>query len=150
MNITLKNLPEAVYRVVKEEARQQGRSINAQIIRALETEVPEIERRRRLSEGWKELDRFAASLPLVDDSTPLIRRDRYRLSNAERAGVGMQCCRKMGITRNGPRTKGRRFPMHGIFRHVTFSDPSALRETLNSASPPHPHKCSATHPANTP
>jgi hypothetical protein len=34
--------------------------------------------RRRLGELRKELDRFAAFLPPLDDSAPLIRRDRQR------------------------------------------------------------------------
>jgi hypothetical protein len=71
-------VPEAVYRVIKREAKQEGRSLSAQIIRALETEVADVERRRQLSEVHKDLERFAASLPRMDDSTPLIRRDRQR------------------------------------------------------------------------
>ena len=44
----------------------------------LETEAAEAERRRQVSNLGKELDRFAASLPPVDDSAPLIRADRER------------------------------------------------------------------------
>jgi hypothetical protein len=32
MNITLKNVPETVYRVIEQSAKEQGRSLNAQII----------------------------------------------------------------------------------------------------------------------
>ena len=78
MNITLKNVPDKIYREMKREAKQQGRSLNAQIIRALEADVAELERRRRLAELRKELDRFAASLPPLEDSAPLIREDRQR------------------------------------------------------------------------
>lgn len=78
MNITLKNVPQTVYRVIRKEAKQQGRSLNAQIIRTLEAEAAEVERRRRLGELRNELERFAASLPAMDDSTPLIRQDRER------------------------------------------------------------------------
>ncbi|HSW48703.1 MAG TPA: hypothetical protein VLH09_00945 [Bryobacteraceae bacterium] len=78
MNITLKSVPEAVYRVIRREAGAQGRSLNAQIIRVLEAEAAEVERRRRLFKVRKELERFAASLPALDDSAPLIRRDRRR------------------------------------------------------------------------
>ena len=48
MNITVKNVPESVYRVIKREAKNQRRSLNAQIIEALETEAAEVERRRNL------------------------------------------------------------------------------------------------------
>jgi len=78
MNITLKNVPDKVYRTVKRAAKEQGRSLNAQIIRTLEKEAAEIERRKKVAEWRKELDRFAASLPPMDDSTPLIRQDRRR------------------------------------------------------------------------
>jgi Antitoxin FitA-like, ribbon-helix-helix len=78
MNITLKNLPDPVYRVMKREARMNRRSLNAEIIRALEAEAAESERRRQLHNLRKELDRFADSLPALDDSAPLIRKDRER------------------------------------------------------------------------
>lgn len=38
----------------------------------------EVERRRQLGAMQGELERFAASLPPLDDSAPLIRRDRQR------------------------------------------------------------------------
>jgi plasmid stability protein len=78
MNLTVKNIPDSVYRVIKQEAKRKRRSLNAEIIVALETEAAEAERRRQLSKLRVELDRFAASLPPLDDSTPLIRADRRR------------------------------------------------------------------------
>jgi len=78
MNITLKNVPQSVYRVIKREAKRKRRSLNAEIIQTLEIEAAEAERRRQLVDLRKELERFAASLPRLDDSTPLIRRDRER------------------------------------------------------------------------
>jgi hypothetical protein len=78
MNITVKNIPGSVYRVMKREARRKRRSLNAEIIQALETEAAEAERRRQLSSLRKELDRFAASLPSLDDGVPMIRADRGR------------------------------------------------------------------------
>ncbi|HEU0139729.1 MAG TPA: hypothetical protein VFQ79_08465 [Bryobacteraceae bacterium] len=77
-NIALKNIPEAVYRAMKREAKQQGRSLNAQIIGVLESAVAELERRRRLPGLRKKLNRFAVSLPPLEDSAPLIRQDRQR------------------------------------------------------------------------
>lgn len=78
MNVTVKNIPDKVYRTVKRAAEQDGRSLNAQIIRILEAESDEIERRKRMRESSEELERFVASLPPLDDSAPLIREDRER------------------------------------------------------------------------
>lgn len=78
MDITVKNIPATVYRVIKREAKRKRRSLNSEIILALQTEAAEAERRRQLSNLREELDRFAASLPPVDDSAPLIRADRER------------------------------------------------------------------------
>lgn len=78
MNITVKNIPESIYRVMKQEARRKRRSLNAEIIQALESEVAEAERRRQLGSLRKELDRFASSLPPLADSAPKIRRERER------------------------------------------------------------------------
>ena len=78
MNITVKNIPESIYRAMKREAKRKRRSLNSEIIQVLETEAAEAERRRQLTHLRKELDRFAASLPPVGDSAPLIRADRER------------------------------------------------------------------------
>jgi hypothetical protein len=78
MNITLKNVPDKVYRAVKRAAKEQGRSLNAQIIQLLEAEAEQLERRKRLPELIKKLERFRKSLPPMDDSTPLIRQERQR------------------------------------------------------------------------
>ena len=78
MNITLKNLPEPVYEVIKSEAKRNRRSLNAQIIQTLEKEAAEAARRQKLTGLRKQMDKLAATLPAMDDSTPLIRRDRER------------------------------------------------------------------------
>jgi len=78
MDITVKNIPEPIYRVIKREAKSKRRSLNSEIIGALETEAAEAERRRQLRKLRKELDRFAGSLPALDDSAALIRADRER------------------------------------------------------------------------
>jgi plasmid stability protein len=80
MNITVKNIPDSVYRVIKREAKKKRRSLNAEIIQALETEAAEAERRRKAQKLRKELDRFAASLPPLPDSAPFIRAERQRRS----------------------------------------------------------------------
>ena len=78
MNITLKNVPDSVYRVMKREAKKKRRSLNAELIQSLEAGAAEAERRRKLTKLRRELDRFAATLPPLDDSVPLIREDRKR------------------------------------------------------------------------
>jgi len=78
MNITLKNVPDSVYQVMKREAKKKRRSLNSEIIQTLEAEAGELDRQRRLTNLRKDLDRFAASLPPLDDSASLIRKDRDR------------------------------------------------------------------------
>jgi hypothetical protein len=78
MNITLKNVPDGVYRTIRSTAERAGRSLNSQIIRVL-TEEAEVERRRkRARDSRAELEAFVATLPALDDSTLLIRADRRR------------------------------------------------------------------------
>ena len=78
MNITVKNIPDPVYRAMKQEAKRMKRSLNAEIIQALENEAAEAAKRQQLGNLRKELDRFAASLPALSNSAPLIREDRGR------------------------------------------------------------------------
>ena len=40
MNITLKNVPDSVHRVIKREAKRKRRSLNAEIIQALKPKLP--------------------------------------------------------------------------------------------------------------
>jgi hypothetical protein len=78
MNITLKNVPDRIYRIIKRAAKEQGRSLNAQIIHILELQTAHLERRRRLPQLIEKLNRFAASLPPMNDSTLMIREERQR------------------------------------------------------------------------
>jgi hypothetical protein len=55
MNITLKNVPDSVYRVIKQEAKRKRRSLNSENIPALEKEAAEAQRRRQLSKLRKEI-----------------------------------------------------------------------------------------------
>jgi plasmid stability protein len=87
MNITVKNVPDPIYRVIKREAKRHRRSLNSEIIQALEKQAAEAERLRQLSTLRDELDRFAASFSPLDDSTPLIREDREQDGVAEGAAV---------------------------------------------------------------
>jgi len=79
MNLTIKNIPENVYREFKQAAAAQGRSLNAQLIQALSGEAAEMERRRQMKSSRKELERFVASLPKMKiESWRLLRRERER------------------------------------------------------------------------
>ena len=78
MNLSIKNVPEDVYRQVKQAAAEQGRSLNAQIVQILAAEAAEATRRRRMRESRKTLERFVASLPKMSGSERLIRKDRDR------------------------------------------------------------------------
>ena len=60
----VKNVPEPVYKAIVEEAKKAG------------GEADGIEPRAMLVRVMKCLERFRESLPELDDSTPLIRRDR--------------------------------------------------------------------------
>ena len=62
----------------KREAKRGRLSLNAESIQSVEMEAAQAERRRRLGDVREELERFRASLPPLDDSAPLIRRDRQR------------------------------------------------------------------------
>jgi plasmid stability protein len=79
MNLTIKNIPENVYREFKQAAAAQGRSLNAQLIQALAMEAAELERRRQMKSSRKELERFVTSLPkMKTESWRLLGRERER------------------------------------------------------------------------
>lgn len=78
MNITVKNVPDSVYRTIKAEAKRNRRSLNAEIIQTREAEAAVVERRGEVTNLRAELDRFAASLPPLGDIASLIREDRER------------------------------------------------------------------------
>ena len=78
MNISVKNVPDPVYRVIKRQAKRNRRSLNAEVIRVLEKEADEAERLRKLRTMSKSFEQFRKSLPPMDDSAPLIRRERER------------------------------------------------------------------------
>ena len=75
-NILIRDLDDEVVRRLKESAKENGRSLQAEIHQALETaSVLSMARTRRLSEKWlKRLRKY----PQTSDSTDLIREDRER------------------------------------------------------------------------
>ena len=78
MNLTIKNIPEKVYKTLKQEAADRGRSLNAEAILALTNSAEMTERRSEMKKSWPELQRFVASLPKMSDSTRIIRAERDR------------------------------------------------------------------------
>jgi len=78
MNLTIRNVPEEVCAELRRAAQQSGCSLNTQIVQLLTAEAEALERRRRMRQSRKELERFVASLPALKDSTPLIRQNRDR------------------------------------------------------------------------
>jgi plasmid stability protein len=79
MNLTIKNIPEDVYKILKRTAAERGRSLNAEALKALADAAEEAERRRRMRESRADLERFVATLPkLRRSSAHLIREDRER------------------------------------------------------------------------
>ena len=66
----------AVYRELKVAARSEGRSLNGYIVALLKAIVDEANRRKLMRGGRKEFRDFLGTLPIREDSTPLIREDR--------------------------------------------------------------------------
>ena len=77
-NLTVKDLPDLVYSELKEAARAEGRSLNGYIVSLLKAMTEERSRRKLMRENRDEFRHFLASLPRMNDSTPLIREDRDR------------------------------------------------------------------------
>ncbi len=78
MDITIKRVPEKVYQTIKNEAKKQGRSLNSQIIRTLEAQAADIERRKDFDKFRDELEAFVAAQKPMESSAPIIRRERMR------------------------------------------------------------------------
>ena len=75
-NLTVKDLPDAIYNQLKDAARSEGRSLNGYIVSLLQDSTDERNRRKLMREKRKQFRTFLASLPRMEDSTPLIREDR--------------------------------------------------------------------------
>ena len=77
-NMTIKDIPDEVYKEVRELASNQGRSMNRYVIELLEDKAEESARRRRMRQSREAFRKFRDSLPFMGDSTALIREDRER------------------------------------------------------------------------
>jgi plasmid stability protein len=78
VNLTIKNIPDDVYKILKRTAAQRGRSLNAEAIRALAEAAEEAERRKHMKTSRAALERAVAELAPMSSSVPLIRADRQR------------------------------------------------------------------------
>ena len=80
-NITVRNIPEADYSVLRQDAKRNRRSLNAELL-AMLADKAEMARRRasaarammRIDKLWKRIEK---KYPQQVDSTVLIREDRY-------------------------------------------------------------------------
>jgi len=77
-NLSIKKLPDTVYKRLKKHAQLHGRSLNAQVIHMLQSDLDDHARFEKMRESNEELERLVASMPPMEDSTPLIREDRER------------------------------------------------------------------------
>ncbi|MHB8652564.1 MAG: FitA-like ribbon-helix-helix domain-containing protein [Terriglobia bacterium] len=79
-NLTVREIPKDIYKRLKENARRNQRSLNAEIVAILNDEDGWIRRRREIAAVLPELDKARAELarkyPNAPDSVELIREDR--------------------------------------------------------------------------
>jgi plasmid stability protein len=81
-NLTLRNIPGDTYASLRREARQNGRSVNAEILQILSDRAELNRRRKRAAKVLAKLDRIrqevARESPNQPDSVEWIREDRER------------------------------------------------------------------------
>lgn len=72
-NLTIKNLPAKVHRILKAESSQRGQSLNTFVIEILSDRALWPVRRKRMNDAWPLLMKHLAGLPTVPDSTEILR-----------------------------------------------------------------------------
>ena len=77
-SLNVRDLPDSVHNALKEAAHAEGRSLNGYVVALLKASTEECERRKLMRENRAEFRAYLASLPKMDDSTPLICEDRER------------------------------------------------------------------------
>jgi len=79
-NLTVRKIPKDVYKRLKESARRNRRSLNAEILAVLTDEDGWTRRRLQITAAMPELDKarddFAMKYGTLTDSVDLIREDR--------------------------------------------------------------------------
>ena len=78
----VENVPEAIYKALRERARKNRKSIAAEVIALLEHNVPTAEELRRRREFARQMKRISSQAPLSPGPFPsaeeMIREDRNR------------------------------------------------------------------------
>ena len=79
-NLTVRNIPEKDYAELQQDAKQNRRSINAEVLRLLADKAAMNRRRRHAAKAMKRIDklwkRIGHKYPNQPDSVDLIREDR--------------------------------------------------------------------------
>ncbi len=79
-NLTVRNIPEKDYAELQQDAKQNRRSINAQILSLLADKAEMNRRRRHAAKAMRRIDKLwkgiGQNYPNQPDSTALIREDR--------------------------------------------------------------------------
>jgi plasmid stability protein len=79
-NLTVRNIPEKDYAELQQDAKQNRRSINAEILRLLADKAAMNRRRRRMARAIRKLDRLREGVskkyPVNYEMWELIREDR--------------------------------------------------------------------------
>ncbi len=79
-NLTVRNIPEREYAELQRDAKQSGRSINAEILKLFADKAEMNRRRRHAAKVMKRIDKItdeiARRYPNQPDSVDLIREDR--------------------------------------------------------------------------
>jgi plasmid stability protein len=79
-NVTVRNIPEREYAELQQDAKQNRRSINAEILSLLADKAAMNRRRRRMKEAIRKLDRLrgeaSKKYPVSYEMLELIREDR--------------------------------------------------------------------------
>ncbi|MGH9325311.1 MAG: FitA-like ribbon-helix-helix domain-containing protein [Terriglobia bacterium] len=79
-NMTVRNIPEDDYALLRQEARQRRSSINSEILEAIRYKTEELKRRKRAARAMVRIDKLrdeiARKFPNQTDSVTLIREDR--------------------------------------------------------------------------
>lgn len=82
-NLTLRRVPERVHEILRRNALEHGRSLNAEILAILDKASEETRQRRNLAAVIDEINRLrnevARKYPHQTDSVDLIREDRDSL-----------------------------------------------------------------------
>jgi len=79
-NLTVRGIPEDIYKELRKDAERLGRSLNAEILALMRDRAEAVRRCRRAAKAMRELDRMREELarkyPNAPDSVEIIREIR--------------------------------------------------------------------------